>query len=908
MNDGRPDPDALLADVQRQAVDSTRGHLRIYFGASAGVGKTCAMLAAARARHDAGCRVLVGVVETHGRSATAELLAGLPVLPARQVTYRERTLAEFDLDAALQQRPELLLLDELAHTNVPGSRHAKRWQDAEELLAAGIDVWTTLNVQHLESLNDVVAGITGVRVNETLPDTFFDAAEEVVLVDVTADELLARLASGRVYREAQAARAAERFFRKGNLIALRELALRRTAERVEDDVQAYRRNASIEPVWKTAASLLACIGPGEGSEQVLRASAQLANQLNLGWHAVYVETPRLQRLAEADRERILGTVQLARDLGATTAVLAGDDVATTLCDYARTHNIGRVVLGHTATRGWRAWLGPSMQAALARRAPELDLLAIGLPGKPGHPASGHRPANALGSAQAGGGQWQPYALAALACMATALLATPLLPVFDLANIVMLFLLTVVLVAWRFGRGPAVFAALVQVLTFDFFFVQPRFSLAVSDVQYLLTFAVMLATALVIGQLTAGLRFQARVAAHREARSHALYEFARELTGVLQLEQVIEHASASISRTFRADVALFTLDDDDRLCDRSPVQHDGVDMATAQWVQDHAQPAGLGTHTLAGSPWLYLPLKATMRTRGVLGVRPRSARLLKVPEQRQQLETFAALVATVLERLHYIDVAQQATLQMSSERLRNSLLSALSHDLRTPLAGLYGLSDALAASQPPLAPAQRDLVDALRQESRRMHTMVNDLLDMARLQAGQVRLNLQWQPVEEVVGAAIAATRAARTRHAITTAIAPNMPLLQFDAVLVERVLANLIENACRHAEGATTIEVSARVDGSAAQIAVTDDGTGAGRERMALPARRGDHERGDTATAGTGLGLAICDAIVRAHGGRLWVDAADPRGTRVTFTLPLGMPPAVPDDGDPALDEHEDRT
>jgi len=551
----RPDPDLLLAKVQEEEAQARRGKLRIYFGSSAGVGKTYAMLAAARKQHLEGRDVVIGVVETHGRAETAALIGELPIMAPKLVLHRGKQLPEFDLDEALRRRPSLILIDELAHSNVQGLRHPKRWQDVEELLAAGIDVFTTLNVQHLDSLNDVVGGITNVRVWETVPDTVFDEAEEVVLVDIPADELLARLAAGKVYVPQAAERAANNFFRKGNLMALRELALRRTADRVEGDVQAYRVGKSIGSVWKTATALLTCVGPDEGAERVVRAAARLASQLNADWHAIYVETPALQRLPAAQRETILATLNLAKELGATTAVIASAAVAESVVDYARSHNLSKIVLGRDAYRRLWPWQRSSGQR-LARLAPDIDLVEIGHPPRrDGRTANNGREPLGDGfpeSVERRKRKGLRYLWAALACCAVTVAAAPLSLRFDRANIVALFLLTVVLVAVRLGRGPAALAAFLGVASFDFFFVPPRFSFAVSDVQYLFTFAVMLAVGLIVGQLTAGLRFQARVAAHREERSGSLYEIARDLSGAVQIEQVVRSAtSRSHARFARA---------------------------------------------------------------------------------------------------------------------------------------------------------------------------------------------------------------------------------------------------------------------------------------------------------------------------------------------------------------------
>ena len=886
-DDQRPDPDALLAQIHEDERRGRRGRLRIYFGSSAGVGKTYAMLLAARKLAADGRDVVAGVVETHGRSDTAAQLEGLALLPRAQLDHRGREVTEFDLDGALARRPGLILVDELAHSNVPGSRHPKRWQDVDELLAAGIDVYSTLNVQHLESLNDVVGGITGIAVHETVPDTFFDGADEVVLVDTPADELIARLAAGKVYLPAQAERAARNFFRKGNLMALRELALRRTADRVEDDVQAYRSDRAIGQVWKTEAALLCSIGPGDGAEHVVRSAARLAQQLAVSWHAVYVETPALQRLDNARRERILHTVKLARELGATTAVLSAQHVATALIDHARHYNLSKLLIGRGGSARWPG--RHALDRTLARQAPDVDLIVVGA-GRGQAPPVHREPAS--DGVAVGDGRPMRYLWTAAACVGTTLLALPMPPYFDLANIVMVFLLAVVGVAVTLGRGPAVMAAFLNVAAFDFFFVPPPLSFAVSDVQYLLTFAVMLAVGLVTGQMTAGLRYQARVATHRETRSRALFEVARELSNVLMTEQAVELAEQAIAREFRAQVRIFVLDENDRL--RAPkAAAEGLDLGTAQWALDHNQEAGLGTDTLSGSSWLYLPLKAPMRARGVLALHPDQPRLLLIPEQRQQLETFAALTAMALERVHYVEVAQQATVQIESERLRNSLLAALSHDLRTPLAALVGLADTMRLSRPALCPRQAQMAAAILEEATRMSDMVTNLLDMARIQSGAIRLRVEWQSIEEIVGSAINSAKAVLAQRKITVGIPPDLPLVECDAVLIERVIGNLLENAAKYTPPESPIRIGALVIGDEVRISVRDQGPGIppGREEAIFEKfTRGDAE---SATPGVGLGLAICRAIVEAHRGRIWVENSVPIGSIFTFTLPKGTPPVV---------------
>jgi two-component system, OmpR family, sensor histidine kinase KdpD len=900
-NNQRPDPDLLLAKVKQQEAQARRGKLRIYFGSAAGVGKTYAMLVAARKIASEGRTVLVGVVETHGRAETAALLEGLEILPSKAVSHRGKTLTEFDLDAALLRHPDLILVDELAHSNAPGMRHPKRWQDVDELLAAGIDVFSTLNVQHLESLNDVVGGITNVRVWETVPDKVFDAADEVVLVDIPADELLARLKAGKVYVAQQAERAVNHFFRKGNLMALRELALRRTADRVEGDVQAYRVDQSIESVWKTATALLTCIGPDAGAERVVRAAARLASQLSTDWHAIYVETPDLQRLSATRREKILATLNLAQQLGATTAVIANAQIAESIIAYARSHNLSKLVIGRDPIRRLWPWQRSSGQR-LAMLAPDIDLIEIGraegAAQKDSRELAAAPPMPEVDSSDRRKAKGLRYLWAALACIGVTLASFPLAAHFDRSNIVAVFILTVVLVAVRFGRGPAALAAILSVGAFDFFFVPPRFSFAVSDVQYLLTFFIMLAVGLITGQLTAGLRFQARVASHREERAGSLYEIARDLSGAVQVEQVVKISDESIQRTFRASAALLLPDASGRLVVKTPnldVKHPGaglaVEIGTAQWAFDRGQPAGFSTDTLPGSEVLYIPLRAPTKARGVLAVKAHNRRLLRIPEQRQLLDTFAALIAIALERVHYVGLAQDALLKMESERLRNSLLAALSHDLRTPLTALVGLAESLALTGPKLSTVQLETAEAIQEEARRMSTLVSNLLDMARIESGEVTLNLQWQPLEEVVGAALDAARGMLQRHHVEVHIPRDLPLVKIDAVLIERVLVNLLENVSKYTPPGSTVTLSAGVIGDRLSVSVADNGPGlpAGQEEAVFQKfTRGERE---PATPGVGLGLSICRAIIESHQGKI-VAAQRPGGGAIfTFTLPIGTPP-----------------
>ena len=903
MDDQRPDPDELLEKVHRQEARAGRGRLKVFFGACAGVGKTYAMLTAAQGLHAQGADLVVGVAETHGRSETAHLLEGLEVLPPRRIAYRGRQLTEFDLDAALARHPRLILVDELAHSNVGGSRHPKRWQDVEELLAAGIDVYTTVNVQHLESLNDIVGHITGIRVRETVPDHVFDQADEVVLVDLPPDELLQRLKEGKVYLPDQAQTAIRNFFRKGNLIALREIALRRTADRVDAQMRDYRADQAIQQVWPARERILVCVGPNAGGEQLVRAAARLAASLRADWLAIYVETPRLQRLGAVRRDALLATLRLAQELGAATATLAADDLASSILAYARSRNVSKLVIGRSRRRALSRLLDPPLPDRLSELAGDLDVYVVSrsVDEKPGQASSG-TPAGLLLETPHDAG-WPGYGWAAAICAVVSLVAAAAQLVVDLENVIMLYLLGVVWATVRFGRGPGLLASFLSVLTFDFFFVPPPLSFTVRDTQYLLTFAMMLTVALIISSLAARLRYQARIATYRERRTNALFDLGKELAGALTTAQIIDIGCRHLRGEFRAQVALLLPDARDEVhparagdtaaCLRSP------DLGVAQWVYDHHEPAGLGTHTLPANPALYLPLRAPMRTRGVLALAPEEPRLIALPEQYRLLETFAAQIALALERVHYVEVAQDALVAMESERMRNALLSTLSHDLRTPLTAIVGLSSAVLKRLEDAPAAQRELAHDLHEEAHRMSGMVSNLLDMARLQGGNVQLNRQWQTLEEVVGTALRATARVLGSRDIRVSLPEDLPLLHFDAVLLERVLVNLLENAAKYTPTESPIAIGAAPDADAVHVWVDDLGPGLPpgmEDRIFDRFTRGERE---TSRPGTGLGLALCRAIIEAHGGHIRAENRAGGGARFAFTLPRLKPPAMPDFPEP---------
>ncbi|HEU0229698.1 MAG TPA: sensor histidine kinase KdpD [Burkholderiaceae bacterium] len=892
MKDLRPNPDELLKAVTEEAARTTRGRLKIFFGACAGVGKTYAMLQAAAQRQAEGVSVVIGIVETHGRPETGDLLDGLPALPLKRLDHREHVLQEFDLDGALSAGYQLVLVDELAHSNVPGSRHAKRWRDVEELLDAGIDIYTTLNVQHLDSLNDVVGGITGIRVRETVPDRIFDAAAEVILIDLPPDDLLVRLGAGKVYLDAAAQRARQNFFRKGNLFALRELALRRVADRVNSDVRSYRISNAIQTVWPTHERLMVCIRTGRSQETLLREGARLAQRLQADWIVVHVDELRRGRHPE-ERENLRALAESAKALGAEFTNLAGEEVAETLLDYAHTRNVTKMVIGRAVTRGWRPWRA-GVAERIGRANPEIGLILIGH-GGPTPPAA--RPRQPAPS-PAPSGYLPRLALATLSCGLATLVASWLLRVFDLSNVVMLFLLTVVLVALRLGRAAGAWSALLCVALFDFFFVEPRWSFTVADTQYLFTFTLMLTVALVISQLAARLRAEAKMATEGERRAAALARVARDLSAAIKAEQIVAICTDTIAPLLSVRVALILPDLSSKLI---AVQNTGfVDLTVAQWVYDHTQPAGLGTETLSGASARYIPLKAPMRVRGVLALYPADGAIPADPDDRRLLDAFCSSIAMALERIHFVEIAQDTLVKMGGERLRNALLAAISHDLKTPLTAIRGLAETL--EQPERLPREQhvELASAIRVQAEELQRLVLNLLDLARMQSEGVRLNRDWHALDEIIGSALARSTRVLAGRRVKTDLPADLPLVDVDALLMERVFVNLLDNAAKYAGTGATILLKARASDDAIHVFLEDDGPGfqvRDTEMLFEPFERGQKE---SSNAGVGLGLALCRRIIGAHGGAIRAEQLQPHGACFEVRLPRGNPPEIePEEAEP---------
>jgi len=904
MTEQRPDPDALLAKVQREEAKSRRGRLKVFFGAAAGVGKTYAMLSEAREKRAEGCDVAIGIVETHGRAETVAIAQGLESLPPRVIDYRGAKITEFDLDGALRRRPTLILVDELAHTNAEGSRHPKRWNDVEELLDSGIDVYTTLNVQHLESLNDIIGGITQIRVWETVPDTIFERADEVELVDLPPDDLLERLREGKEYVPQQAERAIRNFFRKGNLIALRELALRRTADRVDAQMRDYRNDQAIRDVWRAGERVLVCIGPNPLASRLIRAGKRLATSLHADWIVAYVETPQLQRLPPARRDLVLDYLHLAEELGAETMTLSGQRMSEAILDFARDRNATKIVLGKPSRTGWRRWFLGSVVDEVVREAHDFDIYLLACDRDVDAPTLPDtsllvRSRAYLGLAEDGERRkqrWPGYlwgvgitaVITSLSAFASGYL--------ELVNLVMLYLAGVVYVATRFGRGPSVLASLLSVAAFDFFFVPPPFSFAVSDVQYLVTFAVMLAVGLIVSTLTVNLRSEAKVSQHRARRAGVLYTFTRELGRMQSEDEMARVAVKHIGEEFEGQSVVLLPDYQGRIhYPRSQsLQHSfhGSDLAVAQWVFDHGKLAGKGTDTLPGTEGVYYPMPGAAGTLGVLALLPINLRRVFLPEQKRLIDTFITQIVQALERITLTRDAQAATVKAETESLRNSLLSAISHDFRTPLASIVGASSSLIDGGTHLTDnARLELGKTIYEEARRMTKLANNLLDMARLEAGGVKLNRQWCPLEEIVGGVLTRLHARLAAHPVAIKLPSGLRLVHVDAVMIEQVLENLLENAIKYTPDGTPLEIGAEADAQEVAFWVADRGAGlpAGREDMLF--EKFFRESKEGAQSGVGLGLTICRAIVEAHGGTIRAENRPGGGAIFRFTIPVTAEP-----------------
>lgn len=890
MREGRPSPEEMLARAEREAQKKHRGRLRVFFGAAPGVGKTYAMLEAAQILKRQGTDVVIGWVETHGRSETARLAEGLERVPARSVEHRGVTLADLDLDAALARRPTLLLVDELAHTNAPGSRHARRWQDVVDLLEEGIDVFTTLNVQHVESLNDVVASITGVAVRETVPDSLIDEADEIELVDLSPDELLTRLAAGKVYVPHRAELAAANFFRKGNLIALRELALRRTAERVDAQAVEWKREQGIAATWRTAERILVAIDAGPDSADLIRAGRRIAASLRAPWIVLTVENAEFEGLAEAERERLSAHLALAQRLGAETLVVRGESVPGEILALARAREVTRILVGKPRHSRWRDMIRGSLIEALVRGSEGADVLVTSGESEEEPVRAGLRPREHPPMRE-----WMLGAVIVLACTVVCLVTRELLTLADQA---MLYLLGVLIASSRLTRLPSLVVAVASIAALDFFFVPPFYTFAVSDTTYVVTFLVMLLVAVSVSRRTVLLREQADDARERERRTAALFTLAHELGAADGAAEVVEASMRQVRALFGGEAVVFlrsTEAADALVAHGPPVPElsNERELAVARWVVEHGRPAGHGTDTLPAARTVFLPLSGRSGVLGAFGLLPARPIDELSPSQRQLLETLVAQTAQALERVGLREEAARARLVVETERTRSALLSAVSHDLRTPLASITGSAQVLIDGGGNVAThEQRELLGAIRDEGNRLSMLVSNLLDITRLEAGPIALRREWCPVDEVVESALGRLDARLVGRSIVRDLPREVVLAWMDAMLVEQALVNLLDNALKYSPGGTPIEIASRAIDSRIEFAVRDRGRGipAGEETRVFESFYRCTE--GARTEGAGLGLAVVRAIAHAHGGE--AEARQRIGGGAEFVLRLPLPPEPP--------------
>ena len=878
MND-RPNPDDLLKSIQSE--ESARGKLKIFLGYAAGVGKTYAMLEAAQQRRNQGLDVVVGYVETHNRKETESMLAGLEVLPRKRITYHNVALFEMDIDAVLKRHPRLVLVDEFAHTNAPGSRHTKRYLDVEEILDAGIDVYTTLNIQHLESLNNIVSQVTGVTVQETIPDRLLDEASEIEVIDLPPDELLTRFKEGKVYIPEQAQRAIQLFFRKGNLTALREISLRRAAERVDDQMHDYMQTRAIPGPWPVTERLMVCVSSSNLSERLIRTTRRLADEINAEWFAVYVETAAQPDLSRVHQARITKTLQLAEELGAHSRRLVGHSIPDTLLDYARKHNITKIVVGKPLGTRLQDFFRGSLVDQLIRSSGNIDIYVI---------SSREDQKNiALPS------HWQPhrpfirYLLALVLVTASTLIGMLVRGNLEPANLVMLYLASVVFSAAYLGRGPSLLCAITGVLAFDFFLIPPYLTFNVSDTQYLITFLVLFVVGIVVSTLTARVQEQAQAAVKREARTSALYTFGRDLTSAASLKEVADTTINHIAEVFGRDVIIF-LPESGRLVTYASTgnyQPDANELAVAAWAFEHDQPAGLGTETLPAAPLHCQPLKTSRGLVGILGIHPKDAKELLTLEQRQTIQTFANQAALAMERANLAEQARQAEILRVTEKLQSALLNSISHDLRTPLVSITGALSSLRDESVSLdAESQRSLVETAYGESERLNRLVGNLLNMTRLEAGAIHLNLEPCDIQDVVGAALEQIEEQLGSRSVKIKIPKDLPMISMDFSLMVQTIVNVLDNALKYSPKNKPIEVTATQKENEITIDIFDRGIGIPPDELERVFDKFYRVQRPENISGTGLGLAICRGIVEVHGGRIRAFNRPGGGTQISITLP----------------------
>ncbi|NVN93035.1 MAG: sensor histidine kinase KdpD [Desulfuromonadales bacterium] len=885
-DDIRPSPEAMLrlAKAEEAAAEEGQGKLKIFLGYAAGVGKTYAMLEAGRLRRRERRDLVVGYVESHGRAETDALLEGMEIIPRKTIPYQGVALQEMDLDALLARKPQIALVDELAHTNAPGLRHEKRWQDVEELLGAGIDVYTTVNIQHFESLKDVVAQITGIVVRETIPDRLLETAFEIRLVDIPPDELLQRLNEGKIYIPDQAAQAIAKFFRPGNLMALRELSLRRTAARVDDQMRAYMETQSITGPWPTMDRLMVCVSGSPYSEKLIRATCRLAEELKANWFTVNIETPQGSRHAQENRERVWQNLRLAESLGAQVATVTATSVVDASLDYAIRHNITKIVMGKPNKSRWRELLRPPIVDQIIRHSGPIDVVVVSF-----ESLDQQRPRTAAPKRREPF-QFRGYAASLMLVLAVSVVCELLRPLLDPTNMAMFYLLAVVVAAVRLGRKPAIAASLLGVLAFDFFFVPPRLTFAVTDSQYLITFAALFTVGMVISTLVARARERAEAMRIRELQTASLYYLSRDLAAAAEINAVMKAVVRNVEEALNARVVLFLPEGErlDIVAASEGLTLDTKEQAVADWAFRNRHVSGHGTDTLVSSAFIYLPLQTTTSILGVMGVHlEKEVDYLSI-ESRRLLDAYATQTAMALERVQFSCQAEQAQILQARENLERALLNSISHDLRSPLASVTGVLTSLREGGAQLDEhARAELLETACGEAERLNRFVGNLLDMTRIEAGAVRLKIVQCDVQDLVGCALAALEPRISKRELSLRMHPVMPLVPMDMVLMIQVLVNLLENCLKYSPPESPIEIVASTESSWLLIEVADRGAGVPEQDLKRVFDKFYRIPVPEGAGGTGLGLSICKGIVEAHGGRIRAENRSGGGLSIQIRLPL---------------------
>ncbi len=893
MNDYRPDPDRLLAAIQKDEARHQHGKLKIFFGMAAGVGKTYAMLDAANHLRADGVDVVIGYVETHGRVDTEALVRNLEIIPRRKLDYHGTVMEEMDIDAILAREPELVLVDELAHTNVAGSRHAKRYQDVVELVEAGINVWTTVNVQHFESRADAVKQITGITVHELVPDSLLDLADEIELIDLSAEDLRKRLAEGKVYTAERSELAARNFFRTGNLTALREMALRLTAEHVDHQLQDYMQLKRIAGPWKSHERLMVAIGPSPFSEQLIRRTRRMAYTLEAAWIGVYVETGATK--SPEVRERLARDLDLVRTLGGEIVTAAGENIIDTLLHVARQHNITQIIIGKPINHQWQnALRRSSIIDRLIQASGDIDVYVV-----TGDKVESQPPPRRWTIKPEQHSTWMQYGLSFLIIAIVTvvnLVGVTQVPWIGYQAVGLTELLAVLLIAVYLGRGPALVAAAASAISWNYLFIEPRLTFQVSHIQDVILLALYFVIALFTGNLTARIRRQEIQASASAERTTALYTLAHDTATAITIDDVLETTITQIGRVFDAEVSVILTDG----TELSHQQHslstfpiDEKDYAVASWAFHNRKAAGLFTDTLPLSSAQYFPLLTPDRTVGVIGIRTRDKSRLSF-EQEVLLQTFIRQTALVIEREMLDEAAQQSAMLRESERLYTALLNSISHELRTPIATITGAASSLLSVQTDNAATIRTaLIEDIRSAASRLNRLVENLLDMSRLESGRLKLKLDWCDVGDIIGVAVQRMDKCFENRPLQIQVSPDLPLIRADFVLMEQVIVNLLDNACNYSPAGTEIIIDAAASKKILDIAISDRGMGIPPQDLERIFDKFYRVPG-TAAGGTGLGLSICRGLVEAHGGRMTAENRPEGGTRFIIHLPLNdSPPPV---------------